>query len=284
MLFARPASRSSRETRHARRESVAIAQVHCVDARSRARQRTERPAMDGDEAREARIHFLASEFQRQRPGGACRLELPAAARRQAHLRHRQRERLQHVRPCAITRSDLGGATFRSEELRKVGARLRGEDFAARIHQRRVVPARERLVLVHGDFEPVRPLPAQCDIAYPWDRGERAARALQIHREEGPGQFLADHRFEMRAVRAFERRGHHHLAEGERRLPHHPRHRDPREAKRGDRGKRDRERVHLLRVIPHARPAGFRRRGRGKASRPAAPPSAPGCVRSCPATC
>src|SRR6476659_3300956 len=73
------------KARHARRESVAIAQVHCVDARPRARQRTECAAMHGDEAREARIDFLASEFQRQRSGGACRFELPPAARGQAHL-------------------------------------------------------------------------------------------------------------------------------------------------------------------------------------------------------
>ena len=71
---------------------------------------------------------------------------------------------------------------------------------------------------------------------------------------------------------------------ERGQPHDVRDRDPREADERDQRQRDRERVHLLRVIPHARPAGSRRRGRRTTCPPASRPSGRGCGRSCRATC
>ena len=71
------------EARHARGESVAIAQVDVIDARARrARARRSCGAYDGDEAREPRPRVVAAELERQRAAAAAASQLPAAARRQ----------------------------------------------------------------------------------------------------------------------------------------------------------------------------------------------------------
>src|SRR5664279_1205024 len=125
------------ESRNARREPVAIAQVHGVDLRARARQRAERPAMRGDEAGQARLRLVASQVHRQRPGRAHGLELPSAARRQAHLLQRERQRPQLLRPRLVARGDFRRAAFRPLEYREIGGDLGGEHLAARADQRRI---------------------------------------------------------------------------------------------------------------------------------------------------
>ena len=110
----------SRNPGIARREAVAIAQIDRVDARPGPRERAERAAVHGDEAREARIRLVvAAEVDRQRAVGPAARTLPAAARRQPHLAHGQRERRERVGPRAVARGDVGGAAVRPVELRQV---------------------------------------------------------------------------------------------------------------------------------------------------------------------
>ena len=95
------------ERRHARRESVAIAQVDRVDLRARARERAERAA-DARSTKRARRASGSSRPSSSVSGavGARGLQAPAAARRQAHLGESQRERPQRVRPRAIALGHL----------------------------------------------------------------------------------------------------------------------------------------------------------------------------------
>ena len=151
------------------------------------------------------------------------------------------------------------------------------------HERHVAPARVGLVLVDGDLEPAGPLAPQRDAAHPRHAPQRFARALEVEREEGAGQLAADRRLELRRARPRERRRDDHLAERERVAARAPGDRAQRDQGERDRRERGGERVHRLRVIPHARPAGSRRTGRRSSSPTRARPSARGCARSCRAT-
>ncbi len=248
------------------------------------RQRPQRPRLRRDEAREARIRVVAAEFDRKRSVRADRVDVPASARGKAQRAHRERERRQAPGPRVVLRRHLRGPAFLTLELGQVVLPFGVEHLAAGIHQRGVVPARERRVLVHFDLEAMRPLPAQGHVAHPRDLRQGPLRAVQVHREERSGQFLAHDRLQVSGTGALQRLDHDDFAQRKRRLANDPGNAAPQHRHRHENAQRRGDRVHLLRVIPHGRLPVFPRTVPGRTFRTASPPSVPGCARSSRATC
>ena len=111
------------ESRHARRESVAVAQVHVLDARAGARERADRAPVHADEAREPRRRA-----RRARARSRARRRRRARARRQpprGESRTRssvERERRERLAPFAVARRHLGARAVRAR--RTAAARRR----------------------------------------------------------------------------------------------------------------------------------------------------------------
>src|SRR6185437_7968859 len=272
------------KARHAHREAVAIAQVDVVHAGSCTREHADGAPVHGEKTPEPAGDIVATDIERQRRAVVLRTQLPAASGGKCYARQVQRERREQGAPLAIARAHQRGLRVGPVELRQFAGVIRGEHIAVRIDERMVVPARERLVLVDFDFEAARPLAAQRHCAHPWHTPERRARIVEVHREERAGQLAADHRREMRAAGAHERRRHDDFTEVERGKPREPADQRPCEEGGGDDGQRDRNRVQLPRVIPHGRLRGFRRKDRETTCPPVSPPSAPDCGRSSRETC
>src|SRR5213080_4689758 len=76
------------KARHARRKSIAVTQIHLLDVATGARQRADRPIVNGDEACETARRIVASELDRQCVRRIRSLNFPAAARRQHQRTHR----------------------------------------------------------------------------------------------------------------------------------------------------------------------------------------------------
>src|SRR5205814_3732413 len=68
------------KARHARRKSIAVTQIHLLDVAPRARQRADRPIVNGDEAFEPSGRIVAAELDRQLDPHACGLRRCAAPR------------------------------------------------------------------------------------------------------------------------------------------------------------------------------------------------------------
>ena len=274
------------ESRHARREAVAVAQIDVVDPRAGSQQRAHGALVGSDEAREPLGRLVAAELDLERSGLPGRAELPAAARRKRHFLDRKRSGARAVRSI---RDSARPRPPRARRGRRIAAARR------RSRRRRPRPRRRRdrcrSSAPNGTCSSIV-TSSRCGH---WRRnatrrthGTRAsavARAIEVHREERPGELVADHRFEMRRTRAHERRRDDDLAELEHRLPQRATRARPSASAHVAISARPRgDGVQLSRVIPHARPAGSRRTGRRTRSRLPSPPSAPASGRSCPATC
>ena len=141
------------------------------------------------------------------------------------------------------------------------------------------------MLLDRHLEPLRPLPAQRDVAHPRHPRQRAPRAIEIHREEGAGELFADGRLDVRRARPFQRAVHDRPRETRTPAGGAPtRARPTKTASTATSASARRDGVHLSRVIPHARLAGFRRTARRNPIPPPSPPSARANGRSSPATC
>src|SRR5437870_5818120 len=174
------------------------------------------------------------------------------------------------------RSDLASATFRPVELRQLAVVVGVEYFALRIDQRGIVPASEWPVLRHGDLELVWPLPAQRHGAHPWHALQSRARIGEAQGEERSLELFANDRFQMRWVDAHKPAVDDDLPEGKSRLTHEPTQAGPSQHRQREHCQRQRKRIELARVIPHARLAGCRRKASRTGCRPAWRPWAPGC--------
>src|SRR5689334_10042192 len=272
------------EFRQACGEPVAIAQVDVVDVRAAAHEQADRAPVHREEARQAARDVVAPDVERERAGAVVRTQLPSAARRKVERRQVQRERRELPRPIPIALDHRRRLPIRAVELRQLACEVGDEHLSARIDERAVVPAREGLVLVDLDLETPRPLAAQRHRAHPRHARERSTRTIEVHREERPAQFTANHGFEVRAAGARQGSRHDDVAERERGKPRHPADDRPREERDCDDAERHGDRIQLARVIPHARLAVSRCTGRRTAYPPASPPSAPDCAPSCSATC
>ncbi len=165
------------------------------------------------------------------PGRSVDAEVPAAARRHADLLHGERQRRERGRPLAKARGDFRRARVRAFELRQLAVVVGDEDFAVRVHERVVVPARERLVLLDRHLEALRPLARERARRTHGTCASARARAIQVHREERACELVADHRLEVRRARPRGRRRDDDLAELERRLADEPREAARRRARR-----------------------------------------------------
>ena len=132
------------ESGHARRESVAIAQVHVLDARARrARARRSCVRRRRRSARAARSGSSRPSSIASAPPAPFARQPPAAARREPDAFERERERRERLAPFAIACRHLRGAAVRAVELRQLAVVVGDEHLALRIDERRVVPARDR---------------------------------------------------------------------------------------------------------------------------------------------
>ena len=214
--------------------------------------------MRGDEAREARIRRRRGRVRASaaRAGLSLRCCQPPRGDRRS-VRHRRARAAasapDHARYCAaISAARPSGPSNCGRSSLPFGV----EHLAARVHQRGVVPARERRVLVHCRLRAdaaTAGAARRCAPTAPAPSALRA-RSRSIVKNVPVSSSRID-RLEMRGARALERRRDHDLRAT--RTPagapptapptHSERHSDE------TRHSVDGDRVHLLRVIPHGRP-------------------------------
>src|SRR5258706_1840854 len=160
--------------RHARGETVRIAQVDVLEAR---RPLALRRGEDRDEALEPteRRLLVTSEHQVH---AAVEPQLPGVARREHHLVGARAERRERLRKAGVTARHLRLGAARADEERHNLFAFSWESLAVRVHQAAVAPARERDVLFDLDLEPVGPDAAHADAAHPGQRLQRLAHIAQ----------------------------------------------------------------------------------------------------------
>src|SRR5512143_1520470 len=130
----RPLRRPLAESRHVRGEPVAVPEIHAVDARPRAREHADRPAVDREETREALARPVAAELEIERSPGSDGAQPPAPARRHVDLGEREARRRERGRPLREARRHLGRARVSGLELRQLSVEVGDEDLALRIHE------------------------------------------------------------------------------------------------------------------------------------------------------
>src|SRR5574343_1378959 len=194
---------SLRLARDSHRETIRIPQIHY--------RRPDRPFGDRfrinlDKARQPdadrRFRLLAADIDQH---AVLQLQLPGQARRQRDLHRRLADRLDDADELAVVLQHFLRRALWPEQQRqaarfRLGHRGR-EDLAVAVDQFAppLAPARHRLVFLDADFQPVRPLPPDIDLAHPGQLFQRAAYRFQIQAEEIALQSLRQHLLHLAAL-------------------------------------------------------------------------------------
>ena len=78
-----------------------------------------------------------------------------------------------------------------------------KNFSITIDERRVAPPGQFTVLLHCDFEPVRPAASNINTTHPWKFLERCLRSAQIHCEERSLQLVQSDRLDLLSGNVFD---------------------------------------------------------------------------------
>src|SRR3984957_5441457 len=136
-----------------------------------------------DEALDALVDFAPSQTHRH---SAVEIHLPGAARIQAQRRNAHTGIEHAALHGQIALGDLRLRAFRAAEARQFGGnvrRLPDKQFAARIQETRLAPARGGGLFDHGHVQAVRPAALNARVLHPGEGFHRALNAVEIRRHE-----------------------------------------------------------------------------------------------------